>query len=745
MTLGLSAQTYEVLEVQLDAKIQPIDGINTKWAEFSPVLVGDDMYFTSSRQFNQNNLGEDNWEKIAYLNLFKARVKWYEGKRSIKDVNLLSNKLNFGTHTGPASFTANADTVFFTRVIRLNDGGEKVFRSQLYMSVKKKNKWTKIKKLPFCENSSSYAYPSFDQVSKRLYFSSNRAGGKGQYDIYFVKYKDGNWTEPTNVEAANTAGNETYPFVINENLFFSSDKPGGLGGLDIYFSAPAPANFPITIAGLNSSANDFGMSLLPDLSAGYFSSDRNGNDDIFYCTISRNVTMKNQLAGTFTFRTLNTSASDLTVQIFNDEGEFVYEQKTDESGYFIFDNIQIDSNYSVRLDGVAPDEMTLQFYDENGETIADFILNEEGSFKYKKMFYDDQGILQFLPDEMIDEPNGIAHFSGKLVIETDPQTPLINKKVQLINKNEEVLKTVFTDERGNFNFDSLDISESYFITIPDCQKDLLLYIYTEDGEIYSQLKCNTQDFFLYQRLSPSLVNKLALLKETDEGDFMLNRSEIIGRFISNADGSSPAETEVHVYNDDGDYMGSTMTDSLGYFYFNNLSAESSYKFTLDEKSEQTLSLFNRFGKEVATIQKEENNFFIFRPLGYISEGGLDVLQEENLSLDLNFAKNYDAVILYFGSDQAKPKNGDVKNLNELAEILKRYPELKLSINAYTDATASDEYNFALSKKRGKWIVNYLISQGVDASRLTVNAYGETQLIDPENDAVNRRAELRIYQ
>ena len=745
MTLGLSAQTYEVLEVQLDAKIQPIDGINTKWAEFSPVLVGDDMYFTSSRQFNQNNLGEDNWEKIAYLNLFKARVKWYEGKRSIKDVNLLSNKLNFGTHTGPASFTANADTVFFTRVIRLNDGGEKVFRSQLYMSVKKKNKWTKIKKLPFCENSSSYAYPSFDQVSKRLYFSSNRAGGKGQYDIYFVKYKDGNWTEPTNVEAANTAGNETYPFVINENLFFSSDKPGGLGGLDIYFSAPAPANFPITIAGLNSSANDFGMSLLPDLSAGYFSSDRNGNDDIFYCTISRNVTMKNQLAGTFTFRNLNTSASDLTVQIFNDEGEFVYEQKTDESGYFIFDNIQIDSNYSVRLDGVAPDEMTLQFYDENGETIADFILNEEGAFKYKKMFYDDQGILQFLPDEMIDEPNGIAHFSGKLVIETDPQTPLIKKKVQLINKNEEVLKTVFTDERGNFNFDSLDISESYFITIPDCQKDLLLYIYTEDGEIYSQLKCNTQDFFLYQRLSPSLVNKLALLKETDEGDFMLNRSEIIGRFISNADGSSPAETEVHVYNDDGDYMGITMTDSLGYFYFNNLSAESSYKFTLDEKSEQTLSLFNRFGKEVATIQEEENNFFIFRPLGCISDGGLDILQEENLSLDLNFAKNYDAVTLYFGSDQAKPKNGDVKKLNELAEILKRYPELKLSINAYADATASDEYNFALSKKRSKWIVNYLISQGVDASRLTVNAYGETQLIDPENDAINRRAELRIYQ
>lgn len=740
----LPAQTYEVEEVRLEAKIQPINGINTKWAEFSPVLIGDEMYFTSSRQFNQNNLGEDNWEKIAYLNLYHGSIKSYEGKRSVRDISLVSNKLNFGTHTGPATFSASGDTMYFTRVVRVNDGGEKVFRSKLYTAILKNGKWTKVKKMSFCENSSSYAYPSYDKGSQRLYFSSNRSGGKGKYDIYYVKFEGSSWTDPINVEVVNTAGNETHPFVINENLFFSSDKPGGMGGLDIYFSAPEPADFPITIAGLNSSANDFGMSLLPDLTAGYLSSDRDGNDDIFYCTISRYVTMKSQLAGTFTFRTMNTAASDLTVQIFNEEGEFVYEQKTDESGYFIFDNIQIDSNYSVRLDGKAADEMTLQFYDENGETIADFILNEEGAFKYKKIFYDDQGILQFIPEEMIDEPSGFANFNGKLVIETNPNIPLTNKKVQLVNKDEEVMMTTSTDDRGNFSFDDLDLNETYFIRIPDCQKDLLLYIYQEDGQIYSQLKCNTQDFFMYQRLAPSLVNKLALLQETAEEDFMLNRSEIIGRFF-NVDGRSPADTEVHVYNDNGDYMGSTMTDSLGYFYFNNLSAESSYKFTTDTKVDQTLSLYNRFGKEVATIQKEENNFFIFRPLGYQSDGGLDLLKDENLSLDLDLIKNYDAVTVYYGSDKTRPLNNDMKKLSELIDIMKRYPKLKLSINAYADATASDEYNFILSKKRGRWIVDYLISQGIDADRLTVNAYGETQLIDPENDAVNRRAELRIYQ
>lgn len=744
----LVAQTYEVEEVKLVAKVQNMEGINTRWAEFSPFVIGEDIYFTSSRQFNQNNVGEDNWEKIAYLNLFNGRVKTFGSDiPSVKDVSLFSNKLNFGIHTGPASFTPSGDTIFFTRVVRLNDDGEKTFRSQIYMAIKhpRRKKWIKIKKMPFCENSSSYAYPSYDSGSKRLYFSSNRAGGKGKYDIYYVDVMNEEWSTPINYENVNSTQNETHPFAINENLFFSSDKKGGKGGLDIYFSAPEPADLPVEIEGLNSAGNDFGIFLIPDLSAGYFSSDRNGNDDIFYCTISRRVTVKNQLAGTFTFRSINTAASDLTVQILNDEGEFMFEQKTDENGYFLFDNINLDNNYSVRLNGAETEDMKLEFYDENGETIADFLLNESGAFKYKKIFYDKRGIIQFLPEDMIDMDMDVADFSGKLVVETDPKTPLTNLTIDLVNDQREVVMTTQTDAHGNFNFEELDMNQTYFVNIPNCDKDMLLYVYSDEGRIYTQLKCNTQDFFLYQRLSGTKSNRLSLIKETKEEEFMLNRSEVFGRFVSHDSSESVLNKEVHVYNDAGEYMGKTRTDSSGYFYLNHMSAESTYKFTVKDMKDPTLTLYNRFGKEVAIIEREENNYFIFRPLGYKGAGNLDVLEEDDISFILDISDQYNAITVYYDSDETQPISTDMAKLEKLLALLKKHPPLNLSINAYADATASDEYNFLLSQKRGRWILQYLIKNGIDAKRLTVNAYGETQLINPENDAVNRRAELRIYQ
>ena len=50
----------------------------------------------------------------------------------------------------------------------------------------------------------------------------------------------------------------------------------------------------------------------------------------------------------------------------------------------------------------------------------------------------------------------------------------------------------------------------------------------------------------------------------------------------------------------------------------------------------------------------------------------------------------------------------------------------------------------LSQKRGEWIATYIIGKGIDPKRLSINAYGETKLLDPDNDEINRRAELRIY-
>jgi hypothetical protein len=72
----------------------------------------------------------------------------------------------------------------------------------------------------------------------QLYFSSNRKGGFGQNDIYISnRSADGKYGNAINLgKKVNTADNELTPFynLNNDTLYFSSDKAGGLGGFDIY-------------------------------------------------------------------------------------------------------------------------------------------------------------------------------------------------------------------------------------------------------------------------------------------------------------------------------------------------------------------------------------------------------------------------------------------------------------------------------------------------------------------------------
>jgi outer membrane protein OmpA-like peptidoglycan-associated protein len=201
--------------------------------------------------------------------------------------------------------------------------------------------------------------------------------------------------------------------------------------------------------------------------------------------------------------------------------------------------------------------------------------------------------------------------------------------------------------------------------------------------------------------------------------------------------------KIEAYSEDGILLETTTTDSLGNFAFNNLSSENSYKFTADTQVTLLMTLYDRYGKEIARIQEEENQFYIYRPFGYQTETNLS-LTDDTIDFDLNLSSNYEAVLVFFETNQTAVKSLDLYKIAMVLKLLKKYPELNLSISAYTDATASDEYNFMLSQKRGEWIASYLINEGIDPNRLTINAYGETKLLDPENDEINRRAELRIY-
>ncbi|MFZ1679173.1 MAG: OmpA family protein [Saprospiraceae bacterium] len=86
-------------------------------------------------------------------------------------------------------------------------------------------------------------------------------------------------------------------------------------------------------------------------------------------------------------------------------------------------------------------------------------------------------------------------------------------------------------------------------------------------------------------------------------------------------------------------------------------------------------------------------------------------------------------------------------LNDLAEIMKKYPTMRIELGGHTDSTGDPAANKTLSQQRADVAKAYLITLGVNTSRLTAVGYGHTKPIDTnDTDAgrqKNRRTELRI--
>ncbi len=106
-----------------------------------------------------------------------------------------------------------------------------------------------------------------------------------------------------------------------------------------------------------------------------------------------------------------------------------------------------------------------------------------------------------------------------------------------------------------------------------------------------------------------------------------------------------------------------------------------------------------------------------------------------------------AAMIHFDLDKSNIRSDDMGSLDQKVAILQKNPDLKIRIGGHCDERGSDEYNLALGNRRAQAAKQYLVSHGIDASRIETQSWGEEKpLVNGHDESAwsqNRRDEFEV--
>ena len=244
------------------------ESVNSKYSDFAPLLIGEELYFSSLKYELPN-------ERVSPPRLF-AKTLVTDPLQGVKEVTQLNQKNKTVAHV---ALSQNENRIYFTQCEYL--GKSRQLNCQLYYRDKEADgSWGKTSKLPDHINieNTSTTQPATglgEDGQEYLYFVSNRSAEESAMDIYYSKVLVEDFG-PVQKHSVSTKGNDVTPFyhTPSHTLYFSSDSRTGLGGFDIFSykdNSVKHEGYP-----LNSSFNDLYFTLNPTGDKGHFSSNRQG-------------------------------------------------------------------------------------------------------------------------------------------------------------------------------------------------------------------------------------------------------------------------------------------------------------------------------------------------------------------------------------------------------------------------------------------------------------------------------------
>jgi outer membrane protein OmpA-like peptidoglycan-associated protein len=728
-----------------------------------PACVSSDghtLYFT--RVGNQNNKGAN------YAKIYTATGS----DRSWKNLKMLEIGSDEYSVAHP-SISADNNTLYFTSDMPGGLGGK-----DLWMCKREGEVWgTPVNLGPDINTTGDEMFPSI-RSDGVLFFSSTGLPGFGGLDIYSAKQIDSKWILQKN-EGLNLNSN-TDDFGItflNDSMgYFSSNRAGGKGNDDIYFYSYT--NKSLEVAGtvlltenLKDFAKDRKVVLLDEQGnlidstntdeKGYFAFKNLSAEKKYMAMIeetdpllvgkarfylAEKDSVIHRVTGKygnnrFAFKNLPIDPNGLPdlyteddlvfagilssgeglgkplknakLKLVNEFGDVMEETTTNEYGAFAFRNIPSDQNYIVSIEegDIALAEGTkVTLSNKSGKEIRSFYKNGD-KFNFK-VLNADKNMIEEMDAEDVNLVMGIYGY-----MYDQDKRPVVNAKIKIKDQDGVDLQQITTSGQGKFNFKNLDADKEYLFEADENDPSLAdvkrIYIADSKGRIYKVIDL-VGGKFAFKILE---VDKVAM------GDFVVDDPwlKIAERKRIEKEKAKKEKPVKEV-------------------------AKKTKKAPVKkEQPEKEEVVKEEMVKEEAPV-KEEEPVKVADTLQAAAVKPAEK-EEEETELTLVIVEN---IYYAYGDYKIGPEAEPV--MNKAVDALKEYPKLILEIHSHTDSQSSSEFNMGLSNRRAHAAVDYLVSKGISRSRLKSKGYGETKLLNKcadgvqcteEEHKVNRRTEFKF--
>lgn len=573
-----------------------------------------------------------------------------------------------------------------------------------YLSIfysKKEKNFEKIKEFSNQLSTEYHDGPvSISKDGNTIYFTRSIKGELSKKSINHSKIfqasaKGNRWKDITPMPFNSEDYSVAHPWITEDGktLFFTSNMPGGFGGMDLYMSTKTGEEWgkPVNLGKEINTALDEVFPYIKD-TLFYFSSDGHGG----YGGLDiYSIVFKNGKA--------QGTPENLKAPINSPSDDFGITFQDRDTGYFS----------SNRPGGIGSDDIY--------------------SFKWEGLAQKTSitGVLQY----------------GKLTAD--------NTKIDLLDENDQVIKSTTTDENGNFKFDKLSMDENYLIKIDESDESKLnqakLYLTNSKGEKVILANKLGKGKFTFKALPYTYYDELELLEEVDESLLTIN---IFGQVYKKLPGDYSEGMEILILDEDGNVIGKARTDKDGKFVFDKLAPDEIYLFMLEEGDGNfNVILLDENGKVIDAAKKSGGKFKYHR---LTSDKTIITLINE-IDEVIKIAENENFIIskILYDYDSYEINEPSKKELDKLITILKKNKNIGVELSSHTDDIGSAKFNLDLSQKRADAAVEYILSKGIEKKRIIAKGYGKAHPIapnklpngddNPEGRAKNRRTEFKVIK